>query len=221
MMKFPHRSAAFQLLTAVAAVGLASCATGRASRGQLSPKDWANAKIRAMPAFQVRAQGLDEAGVANLSAKLARDGMPKLSDKQLLRRTQLQAMMFEKADVDTCGNIARGTPAAGDADRLVGTVSEDSQQDYYAILAAAVSTELGVTPPAVSALPTIEKTSEAMNHLIDQLPPGDRPIFASNLAGIAKLPNDLACKTIRKLYGLVLASEGETQGVTARALTMQ
>ena len=150
--------------------------------------------------------------------ELAARGLPKLSDKQLLALIRLNAKMLSKADEAPCGSFARGVSTPSEREVLLKTLSERDQEAYHELRYQAATAELADPPVAGRGPGTESEVRAAMSTIEMPLPPGDRPVFESNLGGIAQLENPAACKTMRTLYELILQAEGPAQATVVRAV---
>lgn len=205
----------------IAVIALASsCATTSASKRAEESKAIEDKFITdayAVPQIKALVDQKSSKETSVIMTGLVHRGMPQLENKELVDFARLNGLMYKRADVQTCGQLARKQATT---EVIRSTLSTSEQREFYKITLAAASVESGARAPTKT--PPLDATAirKGMDELVKAMPPGDVPPFLSNLQGITQLPPETACKTMRTLYEYLDKAPEPSKSVVARAMTM-
>ncbi|WP_147448617.1 hypothetical protein [Corallococcus terminator] len=133
-----------------------------------------------------------------VSKQKTRDGMNRLSDKDLVDRMELLSQMVEKLGVKDCAAFGRGGINPEVLGRMFNLMDDASLQRFSGIVVNAMAADLRQSPPARKALQ--EDVEQAFMEMGTHLTQEDAQRMADNLQDMASLPDDEACWTARLLY---------------------
>jgi hypothetical protein len=106
-------------------------------------------RLKALPAFQERARGLQEQQATELFGDLVDKGTARLEDSVLLARYGALSEVLETANEATCEAIAGGTAQAGVMEALLGKISDGAQASFLDSQYRAAKAELQQVKPLV------------------------------------------------------------------------
>ena len=106
-------------------------------------------RLKALPAFQERARGLQEQQATELFGELVDKGTARLEDSVLLARYGALSEVMETANEATCEAIAGGTAQAGVMEALLGKISDGAQASFLDSQYRAAKAELQQVKPLV------------------------------------------------------------------------
>lgn len=87
-------------------------------------------KLKALPAFQQRTQGMTEAQVSDLFGELVGKGAARLDDSTLMARYAALGEVLAKADETTCEAIAQGKTSVEQFETALGQISDGGQAAF-------------------------------------------------------------------------------------------
>jgi hypothetical protein len=87
-------------------------------------------KLKALPAFQQRTQGMTEAQVADLFGELVEKGAARLDDSTLMARYAALGEVLAKADEAACEAIAQGKTSVEQFETALGQISDGGQAAF-------------------------------------------------------------------------------------------
>jgi hypothetical protein len=87
-------------------------------------------KLKTLPAFQQRAQGMKDEQVSDLFGDLVGKGMARLDDSTLLTRFAAMGELLAKADEQTCEAISQGKASTEQFETALGQISEAGQEGF-------------------------------------------------------------------------------------------
>ena len=87
-------------------------------------------KLKTLPAFQQRAQGMKDEQVSDLFGDLVGKGMARLDDLTLLTRFAAMGELLAKADEQICEAISQGKASTEQFETALGQISEAGQEGF-------------------------------------------------------------------------------------------
>jgi hypothetical protein len=167
-------------------------------------------KLKTLPAFQQRAQGMKDEQVSDLFGDLVGKGVARLDDSTLLTRFAALGEVLAKADDATCEAISQGKASTEQFESALGQISEAGQTGFFDSQYRAAVAELKQTKPVL-----LSKTDgEAVALRVGQaLSAQDRSRVQAGSAH--------RCWMVRRAYAAVTELEEPYNRMWARFLSQQ
>jgi hypothetical protein len=148
------------------------------------------------PEFQKRIEGMNADQVRELSMQLAMQGQVRLSDEQLVRRTQLLGEAIDRSPEAECA-AALGAMSPAQLARLLSALPDASLREWWQLSAEAMLATLRDAPARSLDPAEVQRAREA---LLQAMSEPDRERVAAALANPGQLDVAGACWTSRMLY---------------------
>lgn len=169
------------------------------------------------PAFRERAEGLGEAEVQALALELSSQGLLRLPDVRLVRRTELLGDALAAADEEICA-AQLIAPDPEQVQKLLGGLPDASLREWAQIAADASMASLRDDPQRT---PSSVEAQQAVQRLLAVLPEEDSGQLLESLGDLRALDSARACWTARAIYRAFAELPEAERGPVARVLAVQ
>jgi hypothetical protein len=173
-------------------------------------------KLKALPAFQHRAQGMSEEKTSDLFGDLVGKGTPRLDDSVLLARLVAMGELLAKADGPTCDKISQGTASADQFEAALAGISEEGQAEFMDSQYRAAIAELEQSKPVLLSKAESDATTQRVGRLLIALEQGGAQDGDSGRPQGGK-----KCQIARRAYAAVSDLEEPYNRMWARLLVDQ
>jgi hypothetical protein len=172
-------------------------------------------KLKTLPAFQQRTQGMSEKQVDDFFGELVGKGVERLDDSTLLARYAAMANVLEKADEVTCEAIASGAASTEQFETALGRIAESSQTAFLDSQYRAAVAELQQLKPSVLTKEEKEVVSEKFLSIFSK---EEMARLQMNKASQDPAARERSCWIARKDFGAVTLLEEPYDRMWARNL---
>lgn len=160
-----------------------------------------------------------EADAFDLMQDLTAAGLLRLSDEELLARTELLGKSLERVSAETCGRVGGGTAVGldrSDIEELLDQLGQDEVMAFHVLSLRAGVYQWRGAPPRVEL--TEQQIDMAFDIIEDRLTSEEIDRFWNVLMDAARASLDDLCWVARRLYNTAVALPEPENALVARLL---